>query len=1127
MSKKLGLFVDTTSINWSVVDLSTSELIDMGVRVYPAGCENFGSGKREVSKKHGRRLVRLRRIRYARIRTRKIYLLRILIKNQMCPMTFKELEQWKKTKKFAFTSMADWFALNPYHLREQGLHEKLSLEEFGRIFYQIACHRGYRFGERNLKLTESVLSRGNPVERKIGYLQTKKEMGRGTLGEHLSALYPASNNSYVATNTRIRNRICTLEMYFDEIHLLWKMQAQFYHSLTEELRDKLIGDPKDVDPQGALFYQRPLKSQKHRVGNCLYETKKTRCCVSSLVYQEVEAWKWANSIKFNNAPLKPNDTRKVVHYFLTHYRFKFEEIKSLLQLNHSDNFNYKADDTFKGSFINSELSREKYFGKKWFDFEQKTQEDIFHALYFFNSSLRLQNCAEEKFGLSTYAAQQFSKISIDKSYAPLSKMASIKILYFLKQGYAYKTAVFLAGIRNALQTQWDDLSDLQQEEVIQVALNLHRDSTQLELIPKLSEVFHGMFRLDGFDPKKLYGFSSILTQKPKTTKIPVSQEINDQIQQLKNSTLIQSAYELRKVINALIDKYGTFDEVACELSVDLKVNRMQRYVFRLDRKRISENNKRYIEKLKPLGVDLIPMHVLKYSLWEECKHTCPYTGNEIPLEMLFTAHVQIVYIHPWSRSLNDNSLNKTLCFASLADQLNERTPFEYFDDEKTQDWEAIKARAAKIFSNTHHHPTSYKKFKRFIKKYNYRDVVKKQFNDQHQLSRSLGELIGVITPKVKMIPGNITQHLIDEFLLMSIFPDRKCVNDYRLNALKAYVNAYCNKEHITYLSLRNKYKRQLKKVKIPVPNEHYLSQIEDKMMAILVSHKKTSKAISKRSFWFNDHNDKVKVKAVSVRGMLHKDSLYGKRKPPMLKESMHIRRPLNSLRVVSQIEKVVDPVIREKMQKSILKINKKSKGMLPVGLFMGEGPDGYPIAKIHLDNHKGGDPVPVYKVRMREGFSNAIQLKDNENRYAIPRNNHHIMISVDGEENYKEEVVTFWEAIQRHKKEQPIYRKLEAGEGEVLTYLHINDMYLLGIDNVVENLHLIPKHILRKHLYRVQKLSSRYYEFRQANKYVNPSFEHPEYIRINNFGSKKTGWLTHNPVKVKINLTGDISLMNE
>ena len=1125
MSKKLGLFVDTTSVNWTIVDQSTTQLIDMGVHVFPAGCENFGSGKREVSKKHKRRMVRLRRIRYARIRTRKIYLLRLLIKNNMCPMTLDQLAQWKATKKFPSQAMQDWLALNPYQLREQGLHEKLSLEEFGRIFYQIARHRGYRFGERNLKLTESVLSKGNPAERRIGYLQTHKEIGKGTLGEYLNNIYPEPHVSYKKTQYRIRNRICTLEMYFKEIHQLWKTQAQFYYTLTDELRNQLIGDPLDVDPQGALFYQRPLKSQKHRVGNCLYEPKKTRCCVSSLVYQELEAWKWVNSIKYNNRQLLITDAQKAVHYFLSHHRFKFQDIKSLLNLTHSNNFNYKSDDQFKGSFINAELSREKYFGKEWFDFDQKTQEDVFHALYFFNSSQRLQDCAIEKFGLSEGAAKQFSNISIDKSYAPLSKLACGKILYFLRQGYPYKAAVFLAGLRNSFQSQWDDLTQLQQEEVIQVSLNLHRDCTQVELIPKLTEVFHNTFQLESFDPKKLYGFSSILTQKPKVDKIPNTQEINNQIYQLKNSTLIQSAFELRKVTNALIDKYGPFDEIACELSVDLKVNRMQRYVFRLDRKRILDNSKRYIEKLKPLGVDLIPMHVLKYSLWEECKHTCPYTGNEIPLEMLFTAHVQIVYIHPWSRSLNDNSLNKTLCFTSVAEQLNERTPFEYFDEEKTQDWEAVKMRTAKIFSSTHHYPTSYKKFKRFIKKYNHRDVIKKQFNDQHQLSRSLGELLGIVSPKIKMIPGNITQHLVDESLLMSIFPDRKCENDYRLNALKAYINAYCKKEHIVFLSQRNKYKRQLKKVKIPVPNEHYLTQIEEKINQILVSHKKTSKTISQRSFWFKNNNNKLKVKAVSVRGMLHKDSLYGKRTPPMLTESNHIRRPLSSLRVVSQIEKIVDPVIRNLVQEYIGDI-KKNKGVLPQGSFTKVDRNGFPITKIHLENHKGGDPVPVYKVRMREGFSNAIQLKENENRYAIPRNNHHIMISVDGEGVFKEEVVTFWEIIQRYRKKQPIYRRLEPGEGEVLTYLHINDMFLLGIDNVEENLHLIPKHILRKHLYRVQKLSSKYYEFRLANKYINPSYEFPEYVRINNFGDKKTGWLTHNPVKVKISLTGDISLMN-
>ena len=45
MSKKLGLYIDTTSVNWSLIDQKTNDLIDLGVYVFPAGCENFGAGR--------------------------------------------------------------------------------------------------------------------------------------------------------------------------------------------------------------------------------------------------------------------------------------------------------------------------------------------------------------------------------------------------------------------------------------------------------------------------------------------------------------------------------------------------------------------------------------------------------------------------------------------------------------------------------------------------------------------------------------------------------------------------------------------------------------------------------------------------------------------------------------------------------------------------------------------------------------------------------------------------------------------------------------------------------------------------------------------------------------------------
>ena len=657
------------------------------------------------------------------------------------------------------------------------------------------------------------------------------------MGEYLNTLYPPENETYKSLNERIRNRVCTLDMYFNEVHQLWSFQANFHVVLTTELRNELIGHPNDIDPSGVLFFQRPLKSQKFRVGNCLYEPRKTRCCVSSLPYQELEAWKWVNSIRYNSSPLKIEDARLVVRFFLSHYRFSFKEVKEVLNLSESTNFNYKDEDVFKGSFINAELSRERYFGRAWFSMDEKIKEDVFHALYFFDSSQRLEECAEEKFGLHPRAAHQFSKISIDKGYAHISRMATNRILYFLRQGHQYKTAVFLAGIRNALHKHWDNFTLEQEKEIIQIALNMHRDIPQQDLLFELKRFFEETLQLKDFKTQRLYGFSKLTAKKNKHKFLPTTKEVDQQIYQLTNATLVQSIFELRKLLNAIIEQHGPIDAIACELSADLKVNRMQRYIYRIDQKRIVENNKIFLEEIKRLEVDLTPMNLLKYELWEECKHTCPFSGNEIPLEMLFTDYLQIVYIHPWSRALNDNSYNKTLCFSAIASKLNDRTPYEYFSDEAPEAWEEVKDRVARLFSNTKKFPASYKKFKRFVKKYNHRDVMKKQFNDGHQLSRSVGELLKVVTEEVNMIPGNITQQLTEEFLLMSIFPDQQCEKDFRKNVLKAYVNAFCSKEHIKILAGRNKYQRNQIKTNLRPPHPQYLDQLSAKMDGLLVKHK--------------------------------------------------------------------------------------------------------------------------------------------------------------------------------------------------------------------------------------------------------------------------------------------------
>lgn len=64
---------------------------------------------------------------------------------------------------------------------------------------------------------------------------------------------------------------------------------------------------------------------------------------------------------------------------------------------------------------------------------------------------------------------------------------------------------------------------------------------------------------------------------------------------------------------------------------------------------------------------------------------------------------------------------------------------------------------------------------------------------------------------------------------------------------------------------------------------------------------------------------------------------------------------------------------------------------------------------------------------------------------------------------------------------------------------------------------------LWENVYRVQRISSKYYEFRQVYDLDVYDQSYPNYVRILNFSSRKTGWLTHNPFKVSISVLGEIT----
>ncbi len=1011
MPNLLGLSIDVNGIGWALLNKADKSIISMGTRVFPIGCENFGSGRRELSKKAYKRFKRTTRFRYQRSRKRKIKVLEILIENQMCPLSKENLDEWKNKKKFPNEELKDWLKMNPYQLRWKAVFESISLIELGRVLYQISIHRGFPESDRNRGVKENTMYSGIPHMNRLGINETKNKIENTTLGMYLNQILPKENKSYQYTSERVRNRFLTREMFQNKLNDIWDFQKQFHAELTSDLKEKLIGDQTQFpEKKGAIFYQRPLKSQKFRVGRCLYEPNKTKCCISSLIYQEVLAYRWANSLKVNGETLSDSDRSTAVEFFKTHRKFDFAWVKRLFQ-NPDGHYNIKDQELIKGSFINASLSHPNLFGDQWFEFDSDTQEEIWHAMYFFDNEARLKSHVMEKWYLTDSQANKFIALQLDKNYAPISKKAARNILFFLKRGVSYDlSVVFLGGGKNSLGANWNNIAENDINYIINKVLKLYSENKVYGFIPKLKEFLEEEMELNPIQIKKLYGQNDKIENTVLLKHFSVNNKADKEIYNLKNPLLIKAMFQVRRVLNDIIKSYGPIDEIKAELSADIKVNKYQRYLYRLDQKRLEKLRSKYIALLGERAENITPMNLTKYELWEECKQTCQYTGSHISLDDLFTDAVQVVYIQPWEFSLNDSNWNKTLCVKSFAQNIISKSPHEYFNHHNSEDWDFIVKRAARLFSNTKEFPSSFRKFKRFIRKYNHRNPLKHQMNDSNALSGELRSYLSKVVPNVEIAPGHATVHFIEKWKLHQIFdlevyesPNK----DFRYMALLAYINANRTQEFLELLSKDNKYVPARERIVFPEPYMGFKDDLEYHLNSILVSRKKENKLISVRWNKTKKGDSIYQNRCVSVRGSLHKESVYGKRKSPEQSEtSFHISKALDQLQTEKQVLKIVDLNVRAIVLEAIENAGGFNKGRLPKNAFFGFDEKGYKQPKVFLPNKKG-DPVPIKKVRIRESLTSAVPLKEGVNQHVNLRNNHHVLIYLDDQDNYCEQVVSF------------------------------------------------------------------------------------------------------------------------
>jgi CRISPR-associated endonuclease Csn1 len=553
--------------------------------------------------------------------------------------------------------------------------------------------------------------------------------------------------------------------------------------------------------------------------------------------------------------------------------------------------------------------------------------------------------------------------------------------------------------------------------------------------------------------KEIYG-ERLLRGNPDCERLPAVGKV---AASLRNPVVCRALSELRKVVNAIVRRYGKPEKVRIELARDMKKGRKLREETWKDMRKnekLREDAKRKI--LNEVGISgPRPGDVLKMLLADECNWECPYTGRPITPRSLLgdSPQFDIEHIVPFSRSLDNSFVNKTLCYHEENRNVKQnRTPQEAYGCNNAR-WAEIVARVRRFRSSA-----AAAKLRRFQLQEIPEDFAERQLNDTRYISRMAADYVGLLyggrvdaerTQRVQVGRGGMTKYLRDEWNLNSILSDGDAKNraDHRHHAVDAVVIALTDPAAVQALSRSAERAHDIgRRLFVPIDAPwgeagKFLDDVRGAIEAINVSYR-----VNRR-----------------ISGALHEDSNYSKPHPTAIESGKkvvayrHIRKPLKNMSA-KEIEAIVDDRIRECVKAHL----GRSAGDLRKA-FGDE--HNHPYVKA-----RDGRIIPIHKARIRKNEATIAIGAAEKQRYVSPGSNHHMEVvatlGADGEEaEWKGDIVSLYKATQRVRAGLPVVQRAHEKDRKFKFSMAKNEYFLMEIE---------PG---RAALYRVVKISAGDIEF--------------------------------------------------
>ena len=783
----LGLDIGAESIGWAIIntdDDSPKSIQRLGVHCFEAGVEGDIQSGRDQSRAAARREARQPRRQHWRRQWRRKRLLRILQSHGLLPQGdisspeaiheyLLSLDALIRNRRVDPSDRVENHTLH-YGLRAAALDEPLQPHEFGRALYHLAQRRGFLSNRKVDRADERV------GDVKKGITELSKQMqsrGARTLGEFFAQVDPEEE--------RIRRRWTSRQMYLDEFDALWNAQA-CHHSaiLTDSLRAII---------HRAIFYQRPLKSQKQLIGHCDLYPQRKRMAIGRNLAQEFRLLQGVNNLRVcsedgSSRELTAEERTRVIGWLTERGDVTFAQLKQkkFLGLPKSARFNLEegGEKRLCGHRTNAKLA--PVFGDRWWTMSDDERDAVVDDVMSIQRPATLRKRGAQHWGLTLEQAEALAELTLEDARASHCRAAVERLIPHLRAGRTYGEA------------------------------------RRLEF------------------PER-FAAREPLAQLP-----PVCNALPD----LRNPAVCRALTELRKLVNAIVRKLGKPARVRIELARELKKNRKRREEAakrnQQNRRRREDAKRRILSELglaSPSRTD-----VDKVLLAEECNWRCPYTDQPIGMKTLLgdSPQFDIEHIWPLGRSFDDSYFNKTLCYheENRARKRN-HTPFEAYSQNPEQ-WDAILGRVRQFQGEA-----AREKLRRFVAEDLPSDFTHRQLNDTKYASRCAGDYLALLfggrsdaggKQRIQVSAGGVTSFLRGVWQLNGILNDGdvKTRDDHRHHAVDAVAVAFAGPATVKLLAdaaeNAQKYgRRRFAPVSLPWPDftEHLRTHVD----RINISHR--------------------------------------------------------------------------------------------------------------------------------------------------------------------------------------------------------------------------------------------------------------------------------------------------